>query len=113
MANNRSGSSRSDQGNRSGGQSGRSSGGSSRSGNRERIENPRTGPTYVRRDEEGKFEEVENVGRAAAGDNRRDAMNQSRPGAGDRGDRDTTPNSRGRGGSQGRSQSRARNSRDE
>ena len=79
MANNRSGS-RSSQGGRTGGQS-------SRSGGRERVENPRTGPTYVRRDEEGKFEEVEDVGRAASGDNRKEARNTSRPGAGDRGDR--------------------------
>ncbi len=64
------------------------SGASNRSGSRERVENPRTGPTYVRRNDEGKFEEVEDVGRAASGDKRRDAKHPSRPGAGDRGDRD-------------------------
>ena len=58
------------------------------SGKRERLDNPRTGASYVRRDDEGKFKEVENVGRASAGDQRRDAEHESKPGYGDRGDRD-------------------------
>jgi hypothetical protein len=62
----------------------------SSSGHRERIENPRSSPAYVRRDEEGKFKEVENVGRAAAGDQRREAEHESRQGEGDRGDRDVS-----------------------
>jgi hypothetical protein len=57
------------------------------SGHRERIENPQSGPSYVRRDEEGKFKEVETVGRSSAGDQRRDAEQESRRGQGDRGDR--------------------------
>ena len=67
--------------------SGNRSGQGSSSGKRERLDNPRTGSQYTRRDDEGKFKEVEDVGRAAAGDQRRDAENESRPGQGDRGDR--------------------------
>jgi hypothetical protein len=59
----------------------------SASGHRERIENPQSGPSYVRRDEEGKFKEVENVGRSSTGDQRRDAEQEARRGQGDRGDR--------------------------
>ena len=42
---------------------------------------------YVRRDEEGKFKEVEDVGRSHAQDIKRDAKTKSKPGFGDRGDR--------------------------
>ena len=43
---------------------------------------------YVRRDAQGRFEESDDVGRAAAQDGRRDAENETRSGQGDRGDRD-------------------------
>ena len=44
---------------------------------------------YVRRDEQGEFKEVEDVGRSSANDQRRDAENDTRKGQGDRGDRET------------------------
>lgn len=55
---------------------------------RERIDTG-TDERYVRRDEQGQFEEVEDVGRSSAQDQRRDAENESREGQGDRGDRET------------------------
>lgn len=42
---------------------------------------------FVRRDEQGRFEEVEDVGRSLAADRRRKAKHTARPGQGDRGDR--------------------------
>jgi hypothetical protein len=42
---------------------------------------------YVRRDEKGQFDEVEDVGRSSAQDQKRDAKNKSKPGQGDKGDR--------------------------
>lgn len=42
---------------------------------------------YVRRDAQGRFEEVEDVGRASAADQKRDAKAKPAPGQGDRGDR--------------------------
>ena len=42
---------------------------------------------YVRRDEQGQFKDVEDVGRSSANDQRRDAENETRKGQGDRGDR--------------------------
>jgi hypothetical protein len=44
---------------------------------------------YVRRDDEGQFEEVEDVGRSSAQDQRREAETATRPGQGDRGDRES------------------------
>lgn len=67
--------------------SGGSRGGRS-GGDRERIDNPQTGSQYVRRDEQGQFREVENVGRASRGDQHEEAENESRRGQGDRGDRE-------------------------
>jgi hypothetical protein len=49
---------------------------------------------YVRRDEQGQFDEVEDVGRSSAQDQRRDAEHEARAGQGDRGDR--TSGERGR-----------------
>jgi hypothetical protein len=46
-----------------------------------------TDKRYVRRDEEGKFKESDDVGRSSAQDQKRDAENASKPGHGDRGDR--------------------------
>lgn len=42
---------------------------------------------YIRRDEEGKFKEVEDVGRSHAQDQKRESNTESRHGQGDRGDR--------------------------
>lgn len=42
---------------------------------------------YVRRDEQGRFDEVEDVGRSLSQDRKREAKTQSTPGQGDRGDR--------------------------
>jgi hypothetical protein len=44
---------------------------------------------YVRRDDQGQFDEVEDVGRSSAQDQKRDAENPARSGQGDRGDRET------------------------
>jgi hypothetical protein len=41
---------------------------------------------YVRRDEEGRFDEVEDVGRSLSQDVRKHAKTTVRPGQGDRGD---------------------------
>lgn len=43
---------------------------------------------YIRRDDEGRFEESEDVGRSSAQDQERDAEHTTRSGQGDRGDRD-------------------------
>jgi len=43
---------------------------------------------FVRRDEEGRFKEVEDVSRSLSQDVQREAQNKSQPGQGDRGDRD-------------------------
>lgn len=42
---------------------------------------------YVRRDEKGRFDEVVDVGRSHAQDQKRHAQSESKPGYGDRGDR--------------------------
>ncbi|HMJ92742.1 MAG TPA: hypothetical protein VK472_01450 [Allosphingosinicella sp.] len=42
---------------------------------------------YVRRDEEGRFDEVVDVGRSSAQDQKREAKGESKPGYGDKGDR--------------------------
>jgi hypothetical protein len=42
---------------------------------------------YVRRDENGRFKESEDVGRSSAQDQKRDAQHDTRKGQGDRGDR--------------------------
>jgi hypothetical protein len=42
---------------------------------------------YVRRDDQGQFNESEDVGRSSAQDQKRDAQNDTRKGQGDRGDR--------------------------
>jgi hypothetical protein len=57
------------------------------SGKRERIDT-RNSTQYVRRDDEGKFKESEDPGRASSQDQKRDAHNTSTSGQGDRGDRD-------------------------
>ena len=42
---------------------------------------------FVKRDEQGRFEESEDVSRSLSQDVQRDAQNKARPGQGDRGDR--------------------------
>ena len=46
-----------------------------------------TDKRYVRRDEDGRFEESDDVGRSLSQDRRRDAEHETRKGQGDRGDR--------------------------
>lgn len=46
-----------------------------------------TDKRYVRRDDEGRFKDVVDVGRSSAQDQRKDAKAESKPGQGDRGDR--------------------------
>jgi hypothetical protein len=46
-----------------------------------------TDKRYVRRDEQGRFKESDDVGRSGAADQRHDAKTGSKPGQGDRGDR--------------------------
>ncbi len=57
-------------------------------GDRERIEPTEGDQRYVRRDEEGQFtDSQDDVGRAAAQDQKQDAKTESKKGQGDRGDR--------------------------
>lgn len=46
-----------------------------------------TDKRYVRRDQSGKFNESDDVGRSLAKDPRRQAKTKARPGQGDKGDR--------------------------
>jgi hypothetical protein len=55
---------------------------------RERIDTG-TDKRYVRRDDRGRFKEVEDVGRSSAQDQKRDAQHSTRSGQGDRGDRES------------------------
>lgn len=54
---------------------------------RELIEPNPGDKRYVRRDDQGRFKEVEDVGRSHAQDGKRSAKSESKPGHGDRGDR--------------------------
>ncbi|MDP1619288.1 hypothetical protein [Phenylobacterium sp.] len=54
---------------------------------RELIEPTPGDKRYVRRDENGKFKEVVDVGRSLAADQRQAAQARAKPGQGDRGDR--------------------------
>ena len=56
-------------------------------GKRELIEPHKGDKRYVRRDSEGRFSEVEDVGRSSAQDQKRSAKTKSKSGQGDRGDR--------------------------
>ena len=56
------------------------------SGKRELIDTG-TDKRYVRRDDKGQFDEVEDVGRSLSQDRKREAKATSKPGQGDRGDR--------------------------
>jgi hypothetical protein len=55
--------------------------------NRELIEPTPGDKRYVRRDDEGRFKEVEDVGRSIAQDQKRHATNDTKPGQRDRRDR--------------------------
>ncbi|WP_200957971.1 hypothetical protein [Sphingomonas sp. Root710] len=46
-----------------------------------------TDKRYVRRDEQGRFAESDDVGRSLSADQRRQAKTAAKPGQGDRGDR--------------------------
>ena len=54
---------------------------------RELIEPTPGDKRYVRRDSEGKFKEVDDVGRSLSADRKRKAKTVAKPGQGDRGDR--------------------------
>ena len=54
---------------------------------RELIEPTEGDKRYVRRDEEGRFKESDDVGRSLAQDQKREAENETTKGQGDRGDR--------------------------
>jgi len=54
---------------------------------RELIEPHKGDKRYVRRDEAGRFKEVDDVSRSLSQDVRRDAKTVAKPGQGDRGDR--------------------------
>lgn len=54
---------------------------------RELIEPNQGDKRYVRRDDKGRFKEVEDVGRSLSQDRKREATGESTPGHGDRGDR--------------------------
>ena len=54
---------------------------------RELIEPTRGDKRYARRDAEGKFSEMDDVGRSLAQDRKRQAKTVVKPGQGDRGDR--------------------------
>jgi len=54
---------------------------------RELIEPNEGDKRFVRRDEEGKFTESDDVGRSLSQDQKRQAKTESEPGQGDRGDR--------------------------
>jgi len=55
---------------------------------RELIEPNPGDKRYVRRDAQGRFKEVDDVGRSSAADQRRKAKNTAKKGQGDRGDRE-------------------------
>jgi hypothetical protein len=60
---------------------------------RELIEPNEGDKRFVRRDEEGKFKESDDVGRSLSQDRKRDAQTQAKPGQGDKGDRSSSSDS--------------------
>jgi hypothetical protein len=56
-------------------------------GKRELIEPHKGDRRFVRRDERGRFTEVDDAGRSMAQDRKRQAKTTSKPGYGDKGDR--------------------------
>ena len=57
------------------------------SSKRELIEPNPGDKRYVRRDDQGKFKEVDDVGRSLSQDRKREAKHEPKKGEGDRGDR--------------------------
>lgn len=57
-------------------------------GKRELIEPNEGDKRYVRRDDEGRFTEQDDVSRSLSQDQRKDAENETEAGQGDRGDRE-------------------------
>ena len=57
---------------------------------RELIEPTPGDKRFVRRDEEGKFKESDDVGRSLSQDQKKDAKTESKPGQGDKGDRSSS-----------------------
>jgi hypothetical protein len=57
------------------------------SSKRELIEPTPGAKRYVRRDDQGRFKEVDDVGRSLSQDRKRHAEHESKKGEGDRGDR--------------------------
>lgn len=57
------------------------------SGKRELIEPHKGDKRYVRRDENGRFDEVVDAGRSLSQDRKQHSENDTKPGYGDRGDR--------------------------
>ena len=57
------------------------------SSKREFIEPTPGDKRYVRRDDQGRFKEVDDVGRSLSQDRKREAKTESKKGQGDRGDR--------------------------
>jgi hypothetical protein len=57
------------------------------SSKRELIEPTPGDKRYVRRDDQGRFKEVDDVGRSLSQDRKRQAKTESKKGQGDRGDR--------------------------
>ena len=68
---------------------------------RELIEPNEGDKRFVRRDEEGKFKESDDVGRSLSQDQKQHAKTESKPGQGDKGDRSGSGGSPGVGGSVG------------
>lgn len=56
---------------------------------RELVEPHKGDKRYVRRDEKGRFDEVDDVGRSLSQDVKRKAKTLAKPGQGDKGDRKT------------------------
>jgi len=57
---------------------------------RDLIEPNPTDKRFVRRDEEGKLKESDDVGRSLSQDQKKDAKTESKPGQGDKGDRSSS-----------------------
>jgi len=70
------------------------SSGRSGSGKRELIA-PNGDKRYVRRDEQGRFSESDDVSRSLSQDRKRTAKTEAKPGYGDKGDRKTSSKKRG------------------
>ena len=79
---------------------------------RELIEPNEGDKRFVRRDEEGKFKESDDVGRSLSQDQKRQAKTETESGQGDRGDRNTRGTSGNTQNTQGNEQSFEKGSED-